>query len=151
MDARYRRILVAVDGSENAREAFKTAISIAKRNESDLYIVHVIEMPRITGSRDLRSNLTTSFKMKGQKLIDKYMQGAKEAGVEKALPILEVGTAKQIIAKQLPKANKIDLIIIGATGVNAVSRYFMGSVSENVIRYALCDVLVIHMKEETRK
>lgn len=148
MGTRYKRILVAVDGSENAKEAFKTAVSIAKRNDADLYIAHVIEMPSIRQTSDLRASLITSFKIKGQKLIDKYEYDARKAGVEKVFPILEVGPAKQIIAKKLPKTNEIDLIIIGATGVNAVSRYFIGSVSERVIRYALCDVLVIHMKEE---
>jgi len=33
--------------------------------------------------------------------------------------------------------------MIGATGLNAVERLFIGSVSEYVIRNAPCDVLVV--------
>ncbi|EPC76844.1 Putative universal stress protein, partial [Lacticaseibacillus paracasei subsp. paracasei Lpp71] len=37
----------------------------------------------------------------------------------------------------------IDLIMIGATGLNAVERLLIGSVTEYVTRNALCDVLVV--------
>jgi nucleotide-binding universal stress UspA family protein len=33
--------------------------------------------------------------------------------------------------------------MLGATGLNAVERLFIGSVSESVIRNATCDVLVV--------
>ena len=33
--------------------------------------------------------------------------------------------------------------MLGATGLNAVERLFIGSVSESVIRNASCDVLVV--------
>ena len=49
---------------------------------------------------------------------------------------------KNIIAKELPKEYNIDLIMLGATGLNAVERLFIGSVSESVIRNA-SDVLVV--------
>ena len=36
----------------------------------------------------------------------------------------------------------------GATGLNAVERFLIGSVSEHIIRYAKCDVLVVRGDEE---
>ena len=36
-----------------------------------------------------------------------------------------------------------DLIMIGATGLNAVERILIGSVTEYVTRTAICDVLVV--------
>lgn len=48
-----------------------------------------------------------------------------------------------MIAKQLPQDHEVDLIMLGATGLNAVERLFIGSVSEYVIRNASCDVLVV--------
>ena len=33
--------------------------------------------------------------------------------------------------------------MLGATGLNAVERLFIGSVSEYVIRHAPCDVLIV--------
>ncbi|WP_143464497.1 universal stress protein, partial [Lactobacillus taiwanensis] len=37
----------------------------------------------------------------------------------------------------------IDLIILGATGLNAVERLLIGSITEYVTRTAACDVLVV--------
>ncbi|HHQ0107144.1 TPA: universal stress protein, partial [Listeria monocytogenes] len=36
-----------------------------------------------------------------------------------------------------------DLIMCGATGLNAVERLLIGSVSEYIIRHSPCDVLVV--------
>ncbi|MCU6392210.1 universal stress protein, partial [Enterobacter quasiroggenkampii] len=68
---------------------------------------------------------------------------AKKAGLEKVSFSIEYGAPKTIIARDIPKAKKIDLIMIGATGLNAVERLLIGSVTEYVTRNALCDVLVV--------
>ena len=47
------------------------------------------------------------------------------------------------IAKDLPKELGTDLIMIGATGLNAVERLLIGSVTEYVTRTADYDVLVV--------
>lgn len=39
----YKTILVGVDGSEQANLAYKWAIGVAKRNQGQVIIVHVIE------------------------------------------------------------------------------------------------------------
>ncbi|KAB5915090.1 universal stress protein, partial [Bifidobacterium adolescentis] len=46
--------------------------------------------------------------------------------------------------------NHVDLIMLGATGLNAVERLFIGSVSEYVIRNATCDVLVVRTDLENK-
>ena len=48
-----------------------------------------------------------------------------------------------MISKDISKKLKADFIICGATGFNAVERFLIGSVSENIVRSAKCDVLVI--------
>ncbi|MBO8441671.1 MAG: universal stress protein, partial [Firmicutes bacterium] len=44
----------------------------------------------------------------------------------------------------------IDLIMIGATGLNAVERILIGSVTEYVTRTAQCDVLVVRTDLENK-
>ena len=41
----YRRILVPVDGSEEAELAFKKAVAVAKRNgeDTELHLLHVVD------------------------------------------------------------------------------------------------------------
>ena len=48
-----------------------------------------------------------------------------------------------LIAEAFPKEYNIDLIVIGATGNGAITRAFVGSVSNYVVRHAPCDVLVV--------
>jgi len=47
------------------------------------------------------------------------------------------------IAKDVANKFEADLIICGATGLNAVERFLIGSVSENIVRQSSCDVLVV--------
>jgi nucleotide-binding universal stress UspA family protein len=72
-----------------------------------------------------------------------YEAEAKKAGVKNISKVIEYGAPKVMIANQIPENNDIDLIMLGATGLNAVERLFIGSVSEYVIRNAACDVLIV--------
>ena len=76
-------------------------------------------------------------------MMDEYIAIAKEAGLSNIEHRIEYGSPKVMIAKELPTQYPIDLIMIGATGLNKVERLFIGSVSEYVIRNAPCDVLVV--------
>lgn len=64
--------------------------------------------------------------------------------------MIEYGSPKHIIAKEIPEEKEVDLILLGATGLNAVERLFIGSVSEYVIRNATCDVLVVRTNLENQ-
>ena len=39
----YKRILVAVDGSDESEAAFRKAVHVANRNQSSLFLLHVID------------------------------------------------------------------------------------------------------------
>jgi len=58
---------------------------------------------------------------------------------------IEYGSPKVTIAKKLAPNHNVDLIVCGATGLNAVERFFIGSVSESITRYAKCDVLIVRI------
>ena len=72
---------------------------------------------------------------------------AESAGIN-VKTILRFGSPKVEIAKNIPKEHHIDLILLGATGLNAVERILIGSVSEYVVRNAPCDVLIVRAHEE---
>lgn len=48
-----------------------------------------------------------------------------------------------MMATELPEKYDTDLIMVGQSGLNAVERLVMGSVSDHIIRTAPCDVLVV--------
>ncbi len=56
-------------------------------------------------------------------------------------------TPKSIIPKKLAHEINADLIMSGTSGLNAVERFIVGSVSESIVRHAPCDVLVVRTEE----
>ena len=83
-----------------------------------------------------------------KELLEDYKKLAEDAGVNKVTVEVEYGSPKVKIPKDLAKKHNIDLIICGATGLNAVERFLIGSVSEHITRYSPCDVLVVRTETE---
>lgn len=147
MTLRYSRILVAADGSREAAWAVKKAIDIAIRNHAALYLVYVIHdkalgmieaYDRTSGARE---------KNYAKELLAGYREKAVEAGVEQVNVIIEYGSPKVLIPNDLAPGIGADLIVCGATGLNAGERLILGSVSERIVRNAKCDVLVVRRDE----
>lgn len=145
---KYSNILVGIDGSDEARIAFEQAIKIAKDENATLHIAHVIDAHSLTTiDQYVPYNVSVTDATKyGEKLLDEYYEKAKEAGLENVKKILETGSPKRDIAGKIAEEHNIDLIIAGATGLNAIERLLIGSVSENIVRRAKCDVLIVRNK-----
>lgn len=145
MGLTYRNIIVAVDGSEEAEWAFKKSIEITKRNNAELHLVHILELRSYPADAE---SIKTRAEKYGNELLAKYKQMALEQGLENVDTILEIGSPKVTITKKVAKKIKADLIICGATGLYAVERLFIGSVSENITRSANCDVLIVRTQKD---
>ncbi|WP_074036500.1 universal stress protein [Exiguobacterium profundum] len=139
----YKHILSAVDGSKEAERAFETAIDVAIRNEGKLYVGHVIDTRTFATVEAYDRTITERAETYAKELLEDYVNRAKERGVKEVETVIEYGSPKETIAKKIAPNHDIDLIICGATGLNAVERFFIGSVSESIVRYAKCDVLIV--------
>ncbi|MCH7322273.1 universal stress protein [Solibacillus sp. MA9] len=149
MSNHYQNIVVAVDGSKLSDYAFKKAIDVAKRNVgSTLHIIHVIDTSVATSFDMLYDNMVELIRKHGEVLLDGCETQAKDAGIENVEKILTKGVPKQVLSKKLHEHVQHDLIICGATGVNAVEQVFLGSNTEAIVRHAKCDVLVVRTPEE---
>ena len=143
----YNRILVAVDGSEGSLKALRKAVDITKRNNAKLYITHILD-----DSGSLPFNVEQYVKIAettGRELLEKCQTYAKDNGLLEVALLLDTGSPRTMISKTIPEREKIDVIIMGARGLNAVERFFIGSVSDYVIRHAICDVLIVRTDSET--
>lgn len=139
----YKNILVAVDGSDTSKTALSKAIEIAKRNGATLNIVNVIDT-RTWASIEAhnREKVEVDARQFAESLLASYSE-AERAGIEKIEVITEAGSPRTIITKDIAPRIDADLIICGATGVSAAERLLLGSVSENIVRTATCDTLVV--------
>ena len=74
-------------------------------------------------------------------------QRLKLEGIENVNSVIEYGSPKTIITREIATSVGADLIICGATGLNAVERFITGSVTGAIVRSAKCDVLVTRKPE----
>ncbi|MDZ7833999.1 MAG: universal stress protein [Alkalibacterium sp.] len=139
----YKTILIAIDGSSQAEKAFKKAVEVAKRNDAVLVLAHVIDTRAYQSFSTFDGSIADNAREEAKSTLNDYKDYAKKEGLTDVRTVLEYGSPKIMIAKQIPEAESVDLIMLGATGLNAVERIFVGSVSEYVIRQAKCDVLIV--------
>lgn len=143
----YQHILVAVDGSQEAEWAFKKAIEIAKRNTSKLALAHVVDTRSFATVEAYNGTMTERALKYAEELLEGYKAEAEAQGLE-VDTLIEYGSPKTVLPRKIAKDVHADLIICGATGLNAVERLLIGSVSEHITRSAECDVLVVRTQKE---
>lgn len=148
MGLTYKKILVAVDGSKEAEWAFKKAVQVAKRNEAEILLAHIIDTRTFATVEAYDRTIAERAEKFARELMEKYKSEALEAGVKHVEYVVDYGSPKVKIPKDIAKNNQVDLIMCGATGLNAVERFLIGSVSENIARHTKCDVLIVRTDKE---
>ncbi|WP_027964253.1 universal stress protein [Halalkalibacillus halophilus] len=144
----YHDIVIAVDGSKASDFAFRKAIDIAKRNHATLIISHVVDTRVYSTIEAYDRSVSDRVQNDALELLKTYQERAEKAGVENVITDLEHGSPKVKIAKDVAPKHHADLIICGATGMNTVERFFIGSVSEHITRYSKVDVLVVRPEKD---
>lgn len=142
MEKNYKNILVAVDGSNEAKKALEKAVDIAKKDNSKLIITHVVDTRTFATVEQYDRAIVTRAEEYAKDMLTEYKQEVEKAGV-KAICVLDFGSPKVKVPKDIAKKYEVDLIITGATGLNTVERLLIGSVSEYIARSAKCDVLIV--------
>jgi nucleotide-binding universal stress UspA family protein len=143
----YKRILVAVDGSNTSRRAFEAALNLASSEGAELRPFYVVENtpmyfdapgydPSILRNRlidqgnDLGAQLTQAMRAKG-------VAGAVAVGEASSLDDVSV------IVLKAATAFNADLLVMGTHGRRGFQRFFLGSVAERCVRQAVLPVLLI--------
>ncbi|HDQ72390.1 MAG TPA: universal stress protein [Chloroflexi bacterium] len=134
-------IIYATDGSEHAREALAYARDLAKLHQTRLYIVHayapLVDLKNF-GNYDEIIALRIA---QGHEILDAALEELVPHGIDVHTELLEGPMAEAII--RIAEVRDADLIIIGARGLSSFQGLLLGSVSQKVIQYAPCPVLVV--------
>lgn len=145
MPETYKNILVAVDGSDQSKKAFDEAVAIAKRNQSELHVLYVDE---VSGS--FYGDFSFSPKKIYEELLDvaykeieQFKQRAKDLDFSNLKTYIKSGSAKALIANFSKDETPVDLIVVGATGLNALERVLVGSTTSYVVTHAPSTVVVV--------
>ena len=145
MTANYNNLLVPMDGSKESEAALVRAIELTNDagDNGILSILNVIDTRAFQNVASFDDTMVEAVSDETRKTLDKYKQQAIDAGVKNVDYLIEYGSPKALIAKDVPNEVNADIIVIGATGLNAVERLVIGSVTEFVTRTANIDVLVV--------
>ena len=142
------RILLAVDGSEEASTAAQTAAELAERTDSELHVVHVGEVePVFHPERHGYRARYEELQEEARRLLEEQVGEIETAGVTVSRAHLRMGRPDEEIVG-LAEEIGADLIATGSRGVGGMRRALMGSASDSVVRHAHCPVLVVRPKKE---
>lgn len=132
-----KNVLVAIDCSAMAKEALKRAISIAKKKDAQLIVMHVIE-PFFIESPFLKSVDKDEIK---QQVVNKIDQLNAEANLKYIL-FVESGLAVGAITRKVEET-KTDLLVIGTHGKDDISSSYFGSTALKLIQKTHIPVLIV--------
>ena len=147
----FKKILVALDGSEHADHALNYALDLAKKYSASLELLTVLHCEYISfdiDSMDFIEPQALGEYLDAQKAYcEKVLSQALEK-VKKSEPCLKVSTkvkegrpADEIV--EAAKEGRFDLIVMGGRGIGGIKKFLLGSVSDRVADHAECPVLIV--------
>ncbi|MGP8077927.1 MAG: universal stress protein [Thermoplasmata archaeon] len=144
MSEPFRHIVVAYDGSAQARMALDRAIDMARTWSSRLTILTVYQYPILWSAGPMipPEPPVEAERKALREILDRAVRQAEERGLAQVRgELLEDHPAEAIL--HFAEQEHADLIVMGSRGYSATARLLLGSVSDAVIHHARVAVLVV--------
>jgi universal stress protein A len=141
----FKKILCPIDFDASSIAALRYARDLAKENDATLYVMHVVFVPVASSGFPLEPYPSVSEepgKLELQKMADKELKGKVLYSL-----LIRMGKPADMI-NQLAEELDVDLVIMATHGKTGVSRFFLGSVAEHVVRRSTRPVLTVRPKLE---
>jgi nucleotide-binding universal stress UspA family protein len=148
------KILIAIDGSPDAQEGVEFVKKVGFPTSTVLTILHIVRKKVHQTAQLLTTNRTQLDEFR--KLAEDLLQARGREGTKlleatrKALNRPELKIVENLAfgheAEEILKASqrmRADLVVMGSRGLSGLRRFLLGSVSNKVVRYAKCSVLVV--------
>ncbi len=154
----YKKILVTTDFTPNSDHAFKHAVMLARQNDAEIHLLHVL--PQVDSS--MRSYLSSVL---GENRLEEFEHSNLEKAKKELTQNLEDFTKQELqdfpedyarfagatvvtghpVVKILETADRlgIDVIVMGTHGKGPLEHVFLGSVAEKVLKKSTRPVFVI--------
>jgi len=128
----YKKMVLAVDGSEVSKNAAKHAVALAKSTGGELIAIHVIPPFDVTEIESFKPDtIMKGLREEGEKILSEVRALASKEGV-KIETRVEDGIPYDRICEVAEESNA-DLIVMGSHGRTGIGKVFIGSVAERVI------------------
>ena len=154
------KILAAMDNSSMSQPVFEQALSLAKNNQANLMLLHVLsseeeespltvptQLDEITWARgseiDLERWREQWKKYEGECLEKLQARAAEAKKSDVNVEVQQVAGSPGRTICQLAQTWGADLIVIGNRGHSRLSELVLGSVSNYVLHHAPCSVVTV--------
>ena len=149
------KILLATDSSEEANLALSTAVDLANSTNSQLHVVTVgpwnPDPSYASHEASLRwetyEQASEAIGKEVQEILDSQVRKIEEGGGSVQEAHLRRGRKDEEIVRVAEEIGA-GLIVMGSRGLGGIRRALMGSVSDGVMRYAHCPVLVVRKEKD---
>ncbi|WP_299112612.1 universal stress protein [uncultured Winogradskyella sp.] len=138
-----KKIIVPVDFSEYSEYALETAAALAKQHQSELIVMHMLEMSEsiISSSSDKRGEENAFMLMVANKKFEAFLDKPYLEDVNVTALVKYHKVLKEVAKVALEE--KADIIVMGSRGHSDHDGIFTGSNTEKVVRYSETPVLVV--------
>jgi len=134
------KLLLTTDCSPFSSGAEREAINLAKRFNSELYILSVIETnPEFTA---LAPGILEKIEEKTRNLLNEIRQRAEKEGIRSEIVIRESDMPHKLIIDEAQK-RRCEIIIMGRRGRTGITRLLMGSVTARTVGHSPVNVLIV--------
>ena len=141
-----KNIIVPTDFSDQAADALKFAVDMAKQSNGEIWLAHVVELPMsadpmITTSLYVDDSIVKDSIARAQKGFDKLTSKHRASGV-KINTSVEFGSPTMAILNMIEE-KKADGVVMGTKGASGLKEVFIGSNTEKIVRGSKVPVISI--------
>lgn len=135
----YDRVVIAVDGSDEARAAARRGIALAAGFDADVDVLHVVPRAalRLTVTADERSEL----RERGEAILSEIEGVAADLG-HPVSTMLREGRPASTICEYVTETDAA-LVVLGRQGMTGLGKRLLGGVTERVLHQSDAPVLVV--------
>ncbi len=137
--ADYRRIMLAVDLTEETNRVAERAMALAKAFDAELHLVHVIEPLVLAYGGDIPMDLSSVQEQIHDQAKSHLAEFANTLGVASENQYLIFGRIRRVA-----EAKGADIIVVGSHGRHGLA-LLLGSTANGVLHGAICDVLAVRV------
>jgi nucleotide-binding universal stress UspA family protein len=145
----FQTILVPLDGSRFGEQALSLALTVARRASAKLQIVHKHTPPLpVHPDSVLASDPTLETKSRKQEwaYLDAVAKKLSAAGAASAAAALVDGPVLDALCEHVAET-KADLVVMTTHGRGPVSRFWLGSVADGLVRRLTVPLLLVRPRE----
>lgn len=144
--SRYARILLAVDLTDESSQLAERAVEMARLNQAQLSLIHVVEPLSFAYGGDVPMDLSTIQEQLDEHARNKLDEYASKLDYPVVRKFVVTGNAETEIHR-IASNEEIDLIILGSHGRHGLA-LLLGSTANGVLHGAPCDVLAVRVHKE---